>query len=89
LPAWSGFLTDEEADHPKSLFSKPCPVASRASSIFTGGGLDSTFCGHCDRKVEVLAGKSLLEVAAFMKANPGACIVIGGKLGQQSESHAK
>jgi hypothetical protein len=63
-------------------------VASRASSIFTGGGLDSTFCGHCDRKVEVLTGKSLLEVAAFMKANPGTCIVIGGKLGQRTDRQA-
>lgn len=34
-------------------------------------------------RVEILAGRSLLEVAAFMRANPGACIVIGGKLGRK------
>ena len=83
LPAWSGFLTDEDAGHPTSLFSKPCPTASRVSSIFTGSGQESTCCSHCGRKVEILAGKSLLEVAAFMKANPGACIVIDGRLGLQ------
>ena len=35
-------------------------------------------------RVEILAGRSLLEVAAFMKANPGACIVIGGRLGRRT-----
>lgn len=75
-------LTRRPTDQ-KSLFSKPCPVASRASSILTGRAQESTLCGHCDRKVEILADKSLLEVAAFMKANPDACIVIDGRLGLQ------
>ena len=69
----------------RSLFSFPCPVADRAASIFTNTNASSTHCEHCERKVAILAGKSLLEIAAYMKANPGSCILIGGKLGQQSE----
>ena len=34
-------------------------------------------------RVEILAGKLLPEVAIFMKAYPGACIVIGGRLGRK------
>jgi hypothetical protein len=65
---------------PKSSFAIPCPVAKQANSIYTRTTTDSTHCEHCDRKVEILAGKSLLEINAFIKANPGSCIVIGGKL---------
>jgi hypothetical protein len=68
-----------------SLFAVPCPVASRAGSIFSGTSDASTNCGHCEKKVAILAGKSLLEIAAYMKANPGSCIVIGGKLSQERE----
>jgi len=64
-----------------SLFAVPCPVASQAGSIFTGTNGSSTHCEHCEKRVAILAGKSLLEIAAYMKANPGSCIVIGGKLG--------
>jgi len=65
---------------PKSSFAMPCPVADQANSIFKNTTPDSTHCEHCDKKVAILAGKSLLEINAFMKANPGSCIVIGGKL---------
>ena len=75
-----------EQENHTSLFSVPCPVASRAGSIFSGTTDASTNCDHCERKVAILAGKSLLEIAAYMKANPGSCIVIGGKLGQRPES---
>jgi hypothetical protein len=68
-----------------SLFAVPCPVASRAGSIFSGTSDASTNCEHCEKKVAILAGKSLLEIAAYMKANPGSCIVIGGKLSQERE----
>jgi hypothetical protein len=56
-------------------------VASQAGSIFTGTNSSSTHCEHCEKRVAILAGKSLLEIAAYMNANPGSCIVIGGKLG--------
>ena len=78
-----------EQENHTSLFSVPCPVASRAGSIFSGTTDASTNCDHCERKVAILAGKSLLEIAAYMKANPGSCIVIGGKLGSKADGSAE
>jgi len=69
----------------RSLFSVRCPVAFKASSIFTNSTKDSTYCLQCERKVAILAGKSLLEIAAYMKANPKSCIIIGGKLESVTE----
>jgi hypothetical protein len=55
-------------------------MAGKEAEIFgpTAGG--STYCSHCDKRVAILAGKSLLEINAYMRANPGSCIMIGGRL---------
>ena len=37
-------------------------------------------------KIQFLACKLLLKIAAYMKVNPGSCIVIDGKLGKRPES---
>lgn len=74
-----------DADQPAPLFSGPCPVASNAANMFRDTTAAATHCDHCDRKVAILAGKSLLEIAAHMKAHPSSCVVIGGKLGYQHE----
>jgi hypothetical protein len=65
---------------PKSLFSVPCPVFDQASSIFTDATASSTHCTRCEKKVAILAGKTLLEISEFMRSNPGSCIIIGGKM---------
>ncbi len=78
-----GYYPEMTPSNERSLFAVPCPVASQAGTIFTNTTASSTHCEHCERKVAILAGKSLLEIAAFMRANPGSCIVVGGKLGQK------
>lgn len=55
-------------------------MVGRESEIFSKTSADSTYCRHCDKRVAILAGKSLLEIDAFMRANPDSCIMIGGRL---------
>lgn len=57
-----------------------CPMQGRESEVLGPVVSDRAACSHCNRKVSILTGKSLLEIAAFLQANPDACIMVGGAL---------
>ena len=57
-----------------------CPMQGRESEVLGPIINDRAACSHCNRKVSILTGKSLLEIAAYLQANPDACIIVGGVL---------
>jgi len=57
-----------------SPFSRPCPFVE-VPLIWKGPG--RAFCEHCSKDVHDLRGRSLVEVARFMRSHPGVCIMMG------------
>lgn len=57
-----------------------CPMQGRQSEVLGPIEYGKSACSHCGTRVAILAGMSLLQIDAYMRANPGACIMIGGAL---------
>ena len=54
--------------------ARPCPFVELP---LTWKGSGKAFCEHCRKDVHDLRGQSLVQVAQFMRAHKGSCIMIG------------
>lgn len=55
----------------------PCPLGDKARLYFKPLGAGRFRCTRCDKPVQDLAGCTDSQIADYIRANPGTCIVLG------------
>ncbi len=55
----------------------PCPLGEKARLFFKPMPDGSLHCTQCAKPVKDLAGQTPEQVAEYVRANPGTCVVLG------------
>ena len=55
----------------------PCPLGDKARLFFEPMADGRLHCTQCSKPVKDLAGQTPEQVAEYVRANPGTCVVLG------------